>query len=323
MPETFGARLRRQREQRDVALATIADKTKIKKPLLEALERDDVSHWPAGIFRRAFVRAYAQEIGLDPDVVLREFLEIYPDPAEDVSPVNEAAAVAERAAANPPSRFSELFRSLIGRSAAPAPAPIHGDVHEIASSASAESIGPPRREPRREAALPEYDLTALAALCTEFGRTARSEDLSPLLQKAARVLNAGGLIVWKWDSRLERLRAHLAYGYSEAILSHLPAVTREANNATAAAFRSGQMSTVRGAGEARGALALPITGPQGCVGVLAIEFQSGHDASTLGGSIATIIAAQLGNFIEGQPRMQAAPARIAPPVVTGEMGLAV
>ncbi|PYR57439.1 MAG: hypothetical protein DMF91_19450, partial [Acidobacteria bacterium] len=39
-----------------------------------------MSHWPAGIFRRAFIRAYAQAIGLDPAVVVGEFLEIYPDP---------------------------------------------------------------------------------------------------------------------------------------------------------------------------------------------------------------------------------------------------
>src|SRR5689334_21210446 len=109
MPETFGARLRRQREQRDVALAAIADKTKIKSSLLEGLERDDVSHWPSGIFRRAFVRAYAHEIGLDPDAVVREFLDLYPDPSEEVASVEEVAAAAQaRAAAHPSSRLGEF-----------------------------------------------------------------------------------------------------------------------------------------------------------------------------------------------------------------------
>src|SRR4029077_18264381 len=82
LPESFGARLRQRRERQHIALATIAEQTKIKLSLLEALERDDVSRWPSGIFRRAFVRAYAQAIGLDPDVVVREFLELYPDPIE-------------------------------------------------------------------------------------------------------------------------------------------------------------------------------------------------------------------------------------------------
>jgi len=92
MSETFGARLRQRREGQAIALVTIAEQTKIKLSLLEALERDDVSHWPSGIFRRAFIRAYAHAIGLNPDVVVREFLEIYPDPIEVVT--TEAIALA-------------------------------------------------------------------------------------------------------------------------------------------------------------------------------------------------------------------------------------
>jgi cytoskeletal protein RodZ len=59
MHESFSARLRRHREEQHIALVTIAEQTKIKLSLLEDLERDDISHWPAGIFRRAFIRPYA------------------------------------------------------------------------------------------------------------------------------------------------------------------------------------------------------------------------------------------------------------------------
>lgn len=79
MSESFGLRLRAQRERRQVTLASIAAATKINVSLLEALERDDVSHWPPGIFRRAFVRAYAEAIGLDADAVAHEFLSRFPD----------------------------------------------------------------------------------------------------------------------------------------------------------------------------------------------------------------------------------------------------
>jgi cytoskeleton protein RodZ len=78
MSESFGARLRQRREERQIALTSIAEETKIKLALLEGLERDDVSHWPSGIFRKAYLRAYAHMIGLDPDEALREFLERYP-----------------------------------------------------------------------------------------------------------------------------------------------------------------------------------------------------------------------------------------------------
>src|SRR2546421_12006487 len=94
MPESFGARLRRQREQQQIALASIAAQTKINFSLLEGLERDDVSHWPAGIFRRAFIRGYAQAIGLDADAVVREFLELYPDPVGDIASVSAPSSIA-------------------------------------------------------------------------------------------------------------------------------------------------------------------------------------------------------------------------------------
>ena len=74
MDATFGARLRAQRERQQVALTTIAKQTKIRVSLLEELERDDVSRWPTGIFRRSYIRHYATAVGLEPDAVVREFL---------------------------------------------------------------------------------------------------------------------------------------------------------------------------------------------------------------------------------------------------------
>ena len=81
-PESFGARLRYERERRQIALRSIAEGTKISVALLEGLERDDVSRWPSGIFRKSFVRAYADAIGADADAVVREFAERYPDPLD-------------------------------------------------------------------------------------------------------------------------------------------------------------------------------------------------------------------------------------------------
>jgi transcriptional regulator with XRE-family HTH domain len=80
--ESFGRRLRRERERRQIALSSISANTKISATLFHALERDDVSRWPGGIYRRAFIRAYAEAVGLDPDDVTREFLERFPDPTD-------------------------------------------------------------------------------------------------------------------------------------------------------------------------------------------------------------------------------------------------
>ena len=81
--EGFGAGLRRERERRQIALSSIAADTKIGLGLLQALERDDLSRWPSGIFRRAFIRAYAEAAGFDPDLITQEFLERYPDAPDD------------------------------------------------------------------------------------------------------------------------------------------------------------------------------------------------------------------------------------------------
>jgi len=74
----FGSRMRQVREQRGVTLRQIAEATKISVSQLEALERNDISRLPGGIFSRAFVRSYAAEIGADPEQTVREFLSQFP-----------------------------------------------------------------------------------------------------------------------------------------------------------------------------------------------------------------------------------------------------
>jgi cytoskeleton protein RodZ len=74
----FGARMKRLREERGVTLRTIADTTKISVITLEALERNDITRLPGGIFSRAVVRAYAQEVGADPEATVQEFMTRFP-----------------------------------------------------------------------------------------------------------------------------------------------------------------------------------------------------------------------------------------------------
>src|SRR3954462_1972047 len=74
----FGASLREARERRGLSLRQVASDTKISIALLEALERNDVSRLPGGIFSRAFVRSYAVEVGLDPDSTTQEFIASLP-----------------------------------------------------------------------------------------------------------------------------------------------------------------------------------------------------------------------------------------------------
>lgn len=71
---TFGAELRRERELRGIPLREIAVATKVNLRFLEALERDDFSGLPGGLFTRGFIRAYAHHIGADADRLVNAYL---------------------------------------------------------------------------------------------------------------------------------------------------------------------------------------------------------------------------------------------------------
>lgn len=429
MEGTFGSRLRAQREQQGVPLAEIAERTKIKLTLLEGLERDDVSHWPTGIFRRSFVRAYAQAIGLDGDAVVREFLELYPDPAEE--DVNAILAVASREGRRPPTRLgyliSSAFNALPGRRRAPAPeangspgapepagVPAPPSTHavesgphlqfatavpELASDAApelyedaghvasafewgraaepcaleaagdpeeavaardvvlaeaapvlfeeaapepvnghdgplpewrddwqpvavdaappdtrSEVAAPPLREGRNDvpaaahamhvvpaseygsAGMPVGDAPdygTVAELCTRLARAVEPHDVVPVLEDFTRLVDAVGLIVWMWDPSTRTLGHALAHGYSHDVLSRLPRVCWETDNAIADAFRSAAIRVVHGSGASTGAIVAPIVAGPGCAGVLALELAEGRERREWVRGVAAIVAAQM------------------------------
>jgi cytoskeletal protein RodZ len=69
-----GAELRAAREAKGLSRQHVAEITKISSRTLEAVERGDYSRLPGGIFMRSFVRAYAVEVGLDPEAIVKAFL---------------------------------------------------------------------------------------------------------------------------------------------------------------------------------------------------------------------------------------------------------
>jgi hypothetical protein len=307
MREGFGARLRQQRERQQIALTTIAEQTKIQVSLLQALERDDVSHWPAGIFRRAFIRAYAHAIGLEPDVVVREFMERHPDPADVVTTVSamDPGGDGVGVSAGPPTRLRYLVSSAIDSLLWFRPGVVqtgNSAVQDLPAVDCTPAKGPAPSEP---------DLLAAAHLCTALGRIDDTGEVAPLLQEAAGILDAVGLIVWVWDQQATELRPALAHGYSDKVLAQLPTVKRETDNATAAAFRSAQTCVVSGSDRASGALVVPLMAPAGCVGVLAIELRHGGEQTDSARALATIFAAQLARWIGAEQPAEVSGRRLA------------
>ena len=70
----LGERLKRQRERRGVTLQQIAQSSKVPAALFAGLEAGDCSRWPAGLYARAYMRTYADAIGLNADETVEEFV---------------------------------------------------------------------------------------------------------------------------------------------------------------------------------------------------------------------------------------------------------
>ena len=100
-----GARLREAREKRGLTIQAISHATKIPPGALDAIEHNDVARLPRGPYTRGHVRAYAAEVGLNPNEVAAEYLAQFnasdaeppaPAPPEPVvdRPANSALPVA-------------------------------------------------------------------------------------------------------------------------------------------------------------------------------------------------------------------------------------
>jgi cytoskeletal protein RodZ len=118
----LGPLLRAHRERQGLTLEALAESMKVKRSLLNDLERNDVSRWPPGIFGRALVREYAKSIGLPTDDVVRQFLELL-SPAQrgdagllpSDAAVDHATAEFRLTLANVPDQTSrQLTQRLVG-----------------------------------------------------------------------------------------------------------------------------------------------------------------------------------------------------------------
>jgi hypothetical protein len=169
----------------------------------------------------------------------------------------------------------------------------------------------PLSESVYQALPPSYpDLQAAAEVCTAIGRLTSSEDLPQLLQQAAVVVDASGIVVWMAAG--EELFAAAAYGYPSHVIQKLGPINRSAINATAAAWRSGTLQAVAGDLSTRGALAAPMLGPDRCIGVLAVEISGGREDNPGKRAVTMMFAAQLSAAFAAWPAASAAASEVPP-----------
>jgi cytoskeleton protein RodZ len=166
-PGDFGATLRDARTRRGVSLRQIANATKISVSVLEALERNDISRLPGGIFGRAFVRSYAIEVGLDPEAAIQDFIAQFPHdsvtvghPTSEQNEDNEVLESDRRMAGtflsllviSIPIAGAVLYFSTAGRHVSVASAPMAVEAASAPTTAPAASPAAPTLEASVQAA---------------------------------------------------------------------------------------------------------------------------------------------------------------------------
>jgi len=145
------------------------------------------------------------------------------------------------------------------------------------------------------------DVPAAARVCSDLARVLDPADLPGLLERAAALLDASGVIVWVGDRAGESLYPMLSHGYGPAVVSRMGSLHRDDDNATAAAYRAGEPSVVAAKDGAPGAIVTPIVSPDGCVGVLAAEVRDGAEEDRQRRALAGILAAQLATLVTALP----------------------
>lgn len=158
-----------------------------------------------------------------------------------------------------------------------------------------------RTEPRHSTPI----MKVASEICTDLARVNESADLEKLLGRAADLMDASGLVVWMGNSTGGDLRPVAAHGYSAQTIAKMLAVPRNANNAAAAAYRTGGLQIVLARpGASSGALVAPLLTPDGCIGALSAEIRGRGETSDSTQALSVLFAAQLASVLGPVPAIE-------------------
>ena len=166
-----------------------------------------------------------------------------------------------------------------------------------AAAEEAPAVFAPPAPPAPRPAAPAIDLAGLAALCSDLSRVLDTRALPGALERTASLLNASGVVIWVADPDGRELTPVMAHGYPQNMLSRLGTIVKEAENATAAAFRTGVVQIVKADEFSPGAIAAPLLCPSGPLGVMAAELLQDGERRDATRAAATIVAAQLATLL--------------------------
>ncbi|MDY7222936.1 helix-turn-helix domain-containing protein [Halalkalibacterium halodurans] len=108
----LGQRLREIREEKQLSLDDLQRTTKIQKRYLLAIEEGRYDVLPGVFYARAFIKTYAEAVGLDPEQLFDEFSNELPNPQKDLPDRPARSERMKRTAPPVPKKKSKLFSLL-------------------------------------------------------------------------------------------------------------------------------------------------------------------------------------------------------------------
>lgn len=90
----LGRKLQEAREAKGLSLSDVQESTKIQKRYLEGIEQGNYDIMPGKFYVRAFIKQYAEAVGLNADELFEEFRSEVPSPKEDEVPLRPTAGAA-------------------------------------------------------------------------------------------------------------------------------------------------------------------------------------------------------------------------------------
>lgn len=90
----IGRELAEARERAGLSVEELSHRTKISVPTLLAIERNQMGNLPGGIYARGLLRAYAKEVRLDPEAIVRRFRAEVGENADAIERLDRIAAAA-------------------------------------------------------------------------------------------------------------------------------------------------------------------------------------------------------------------------------------
>lgn len=109
----LGRRLKEAREEKGITLDDLQDMTKIQKRYLKGIEDGNYDMIPGKFYVRAFIKQYAESVGLDPEQIFDEYRSEIPSVYDDNLPEAISRTRSRREVSRGASRFFEILPRII------------------------------------------------------------------------------------------------------------------------------------------------------------------------------------------------------------------